>query len=82
MSDNKNYVLGLICGISLIFLNSSIVNNTINLIFTLFDPTNVNSISLFLIKICSFTVTGLSFIGILVTIYYIVLILRNLIKKN
>lgn len=82
MNDNKNYILGLICGISLIFLNSSIVNNTINLTFTLFDPTNVNSISLFLIKIFSFIVTGLSFIGILITIYYAVLILRILIKKN
>lgn len=81
MNEEKNYMQGLICGIALIFLNSSIVNDTINLIFTLFDPTRINSVSLLLIKIFSVVVTVLSFVGILVTIFYAGLILKSLIKK-
>lgn len=77
------YTLGLICGVVLILLNSSIVNNTISMVLTLFNTTINNTISIKLLEIFSKIITMLSFIGIFITIYFVILLLKNiLIYKN
>lgn len=77
------YTLGLICGVVLILLNSSIVNNTISMVLTLFNTTLNNTISIKLLEIFSKIITMLSFIGIFITIYFVILLLKNiLIYKN
>ena len=78
MKEYINLLMGLIAGLSLTFLNNSIVHESLNNIFTLFDPTNFDYIFIsgFILRI----IIILSDIGVFITITYSCLILRKSLK--
>ncbi|MDU4936035.1 MAG: hypothetical protein E6X43_12065 [Peptostreptococcaceae bacterium] len=78
MKEYINLLMGLIAGLSLTFLNNSIVHESLNNIFTLFDPTNFDYIFIsgFILRI----IIILSGIGVFITITYSCLILRKSLK--
>ncbi len=75
MQKYSDLIMGLICGIILTLLNNDIVHGSLGSIFTIFNPTNLSSISMFLISWSSRLIIILSFIGIFITIIYSILIL-------
>lgn len=50
MQKYGDLIMGLISGIILTALNNSIVQGSLTSIFTLFDPTNVNRVSILLLS--------------------------------
>lgn len=78
MRKYSELILGLISGIVLTFLNNELIHETIVSIFTLFNPVTDSKISLFLVKWSSRFIILLSFIGIIITITYLLLILKNI----
>ncbi|WP_252235786.1 hypothetical protein [Clostridium sp. ZS1] len=81
MQKYSDLIMGLICGIILTLLNNDIVHGSLGSIFTIFDPTNLGSISMLLISWSSRLIIILSFIGIFITIIYSILILIKVIKN-
>ncbi len=82
MQKYSDLIMGLICGIILTLLNNDIVHGSLGSIFTIFNPTNLSSISMFLISWSSRLIIILSFIGIFITIIYSILILIKVIKYH
>lgn len=82
MQKYSDLIMGLICGIILTLLNNDIVHGSFGSIFTIFNPTNLSSISMFLISWSSRLIIILSFIGIFITIIYSILILIKVIKDH
>ncbi|KAI3346208.1 hypothetical protein [Clostridium botulinum] len=82
MQKYSDLIMGLICGIILTLLNNDIVHGSLGSIFTIFNPTNLSSISMFLISWSSRLIIILSFIGIFITIIYSILILIKVIKDH
>lgn len=82
MQKYSDLIMGLICGIILTLLNNDIVHGSLGSIFTIFNPTNLSSISMFLISCSSRLIIILSFIGIFITIIYSILILIKVIKYH
>ncbi len=82
MQKYSDLIMGLICGIILTLLNNDIVHGSLGSIFTIFNPTNLSSISMFLISWSSRLIIILSFIGIFITIIYLILILIKVIKYH
>lgn len=82
MQKYSDLIMGLICGIILTLLNNDIVHGSLGSIFTIFNPTNLSSISMFLIFWSSRLIIILSFIGIFITIIYSILILIKVIKYH
>lgn len=82
MQKYSDLIMGLICGIILTLLNNDIVHGSLGSIFTIFNPTNLSSISMFLISWSSRLIIILSFIGIFITIIYSILILIKVIKNH
>lgn len=82
MQKYSGLIMGLICGIILTLLNNDIVHGSLGSIFTIFNPTNLSSISMFLISWSSRLIIILSFIGIFITIIYSILILIKVIKDH
>lgn len=78
MQKYLDLILGLISGIVLIFLNNELVHETIISIFTLFNPATDSKVSLFLVQWSSRFIIFLSFIGIIITITYLLLILKTI----
>lgn len=78
MRKYSELILGLISGIVLTFLNNELIHETIVSIFTLFNSVTDSKISLFLVKWSSRFIILLSFIGIIITITYLLLILKNI----
>ncbi|MBW6411646.1 hypothetical protein [Clostridium weizhouense] len=75
-------IMGLICGIVLTLLNNNLVHESLGSIFTLFDPNNLNTISIFLLSWSSRIITIISFLGVFITIIYSILILEKVIKSS
>ena len=82
MQKYSELILGLICGIVLTLLNNELVNGTMISIFTLFNPVTDSKISLFLVQWSSRFIIFLSFIGIIVTITYLLLILKTILLSK
>ncbi|AOR22248.1 hypothetical protein [Clostridium taeniosporum] len=82
MQKYTDLIMGLVCGIVLTLLNSNLVHEILGSIFTLFDPTNLNTISIFLLSWSSRIITILSFLGVFITITYSILILKKVVKNN
>lgn len=82
MQKYLELILGLICGIVLTLLNNELVNGTMISIFTLFNPVTDSKISLFLVQWSSRFIIFLSFIGIIVTITYLLLILKTILLSK
>lgn len=76
MQKYSNLIMGLICGIVLTSLNNQTVLGSINSIFTLFNTGINNKVSLFLLQWSSRLIIFLSFIGIFITITYLIRILK------
>ena len=51
MQKYIDLIMGLICGIVLTLLNNNLVHESLGSIFTLFDPNNLNTISIWKCKI-------------------------------
>lgn len=79
MKEYLNLVMGLVAGLALTFLNNNIVHDSLNSIFTLFDPTNLDFI--FISSWISRFIIIISFMGIFITIVYSFLILKKTLKK-
>ena len=79
MKEYIDLTMGLIAGLALTFLNNSIVHDSLNCIFTLFDPTNIDFV--FISGWVSRFIIMISFIGIFITIAYSFLILKKTLKK-
>ena len=79
MDKYIDLTMGLVVGLALTFLNNNIVHDSVNCIFTLFDPANLDFI--FISGWISRFIIMISFIGIFITIYYSFLILRKLLGK-
>lgn len=75
MKEYLNLVMGLVAGLALTFLNNNIVHDSLNSIFTLFDPTNLDFI--FISSWISRFIIIISFMGIFITIVYSFLILKK-----
>ncbi|WP_252244868.1 hypothetical protein [Clostridium sp. VAP33] len=82
MQKYSDLIMGLICGIILTLLNNDIVHGSLGSIFTLFDPTNLSSISMLLISWSSRLIIILSFIGIFITIICSILLIIKAIKND
>ncbi|WP_195964726.1 hypothetical protein [Clostridium cuniculi] len=78
MQKYSELMLGLISGIVLTFLNNELVHGTLISVFTLFNPVNDSKVSLFLVQWSSILIIFLSFIGIIITITYLLLILKTI----
>ena len=78
MKKYSELIMGLICGIVLTFLNNELVHGTLIEIFTFFKSLNDSKISLFLVQWSSRFIIFLSFIGIIITITYLLLILKTI----
>lgn len=78
MQKYSNLIMGLVCGIVLTFLNNEIVHNSLISIFSLFNPVTVGNskVSLFLVQWSSRLINLLSFIGIFITLTYLIRILK------
>lgn len=76
MQRYSNLIMGLVCGIVLTFLNNQIVHNSLIDIFSLFNPATNSKMSLFLVQWSSRLIIFLSFIGIIITIIYLIRILK------
>ena len=78
MKEYINLLMGLIAGLSLTFLNNSIVHESLNNIFTLFDPTNFDYIFIsgFILRI----IIILSGIGVFITITLFVFNIKKIPK--
>ena len=79
MKEYLNLVMGLVAGLALTFLNNNIVHDSLNSIFTLFDPTNLDFI--FISSWISRFIIIISFMVIFITIVYSFLILKKTLKK-
>ncbi len=77
MENNIRLLMGLVSGFALIMLNNDVVQETINLVSILFDPTKTDtiwfSIGTWLSRACVF----LSFLGMLVVTLFSILILKK-----
>ena len=82
MQKYGDLIMGLISGVVLMLLNNNMVHNTLGSIFTLFDPTNINRVTIFLLSWSSRLIILLSFIGIFITIIYSILILKRILMKR
>ncbi|AIY82127.1 hypothetical protein ACTFIN_14855 [Clostridium cagae] len=82
MQKYSDLIIGLVCGIVLTLLNNDIVHRSLGSIFTLFDPNNLNTITIFLIFWSSRLIIILSFIGILITIICSILLIIKAIKND
>ncbi len=80
MKDNK--FKALICGICLIGLNLEIVYAMINSFFALFYPVGTNMLDVTLLKYVHKGITVLSFIGVIITIFCVLSILKDIILKK
>lgn len=80
MKEYIDLVMGLVAGLALTFLNNSIVHDSLNCIFTLFDPTNLDFI--FISCWVSRIIIMISFMGIFITITYAFLILKKALKNK
>ena len=76
MQRYSNLIMGLVCGIVLTLLNNEIVHNSLINIFSLFNPITNSKVSLFLVQWSSRLIIFLSFIGIIITIIYLLRILK------
>ncbi len=76
MQRYSNLIMGLVSGIVLTFLNNEIVHNSLINIFSLFNPITNSKLSLFFVQWSSRLIIFLSFIGIIITIIYLILILK------
>ncbi len=81
----ENYIrlsMGLVSGLALMMLNNEGVQNTISLVFTLFDPTQTDtiwfSIGVWISRACVF----LSFLGIFVVVVFSILIFKKILFNN
>lgn len=79
MKEYTDLIMGLVAGLALTFLNNNIVHDSLNSIFTLFDPTNFDF--MFISGWISRFIIMMSFIGIFITITYSFLILKKTLKK-
>ena len=80
MDDNiKRNILGLICGYSFMFLNSEIVNNTINSLFAkiIFSP---NSIIAFIHEILRTILLFMSLFGIIIFLFFSIMLMKKIFK--
>ncbi|MBC5995372.1 hypothetical protein H8923_01250 [Romboutsia hominis] len=78
MKEYINLLMGLTAGLVLTFLNNSTVHESLNIIFTFFDPTNLEYI--FISGFISKLIIILSFTGIFITITYSCLMLIKSLK--
>lgn len=79
MKEYIDLIVGLVAGLALTFLNNNGVHDSINYVFTLFDPKNFKF--LFIGRWISMVIYIISFIGIFVTVTYSFLILKKSLKK-
>lgn len=82
MQKYSELIMGLISGIVLTFLNNGIVHQSLINIFTLFNPSNNSKISLFLVQWPFRLIVFLSFIGIIITITYLIRILKIVLRNK
>lgn len=82
MQKYLDLIMGLISGIALTFLNNDIVHESIISIFTIFNQVNDSKISLFLVVWSSRLIIFLSFIGIIITIAYSLVILKAILIRK
>lgn len=82
MQKYSNLIMGLMCGIVLTFLNNEIVHNSLINIFSLFNPASNSKVSLFLVQWSSRLIIFLSFIGIIITLTYLLQILIVVLKNK
>jgi hypothetical protein len=82
MQKYLDLIIGLISGIALTFLNNDIVHESIISIFTIFNQVNDSKISLFLVVWSSRLIIFLSFIGIIITITYSLVILKAILIRK
>jgi hypothetical protein len=81
MQKYLNLLMGLVSGLALMLLNNKLALGSIDKICTLFDPTNISSIFIFLAEWLSRIVIFLSFIGNFITVVFAILILKRVLTK-
>lgn len=82
MKDFINLIMGLISGFVLILLNTSIVKDTIGDISMILNPELNNSIVLNVETVIVRVIPFISFIGILIVLYFNILILKKVLSNK
>lgn len=80
MKKYINSIMGLVSGLTLMILNNDIVHSSLGSVITLFDPTNLNKVTIFLLAWTSRLIVVLSFIGTIITITCSFLIIKKIVK--
>lgn len=78
--DIKRNILGLICGYSFIFLNSEMVNNTINKLSSYIIIFPIDSLIVLLFEVLRAILLFISLFGIFIFLFFSIKLMKKILK--